>query len=197
MNFFKRLFSSKKTHDVNQPENKINAVFSDEYFHKRYTEHDITEDAVVVDGCLKMVEGYFVDNQLDRKVVIPINHPINLDQVVNDGMGFQLYCNAFKLPDNQAVFFLAFAFSEFLINNYGFKLYKDSEPEFPLRSMTLKYNHNGAVLSLYPFEYALKVLKNESTFENLLNRLSGQIKTMPKVKDDFNQLWGLSEKETK
>ncbi len=106
-----------------------------------------------------MIENYFIDNKIESKIKKPINHPVNLDQVDQDG--FVLYCKAFQLDEVQATLFLAYSLSDFLINKYGFKLYKDSEPEYPLRGMTLKYDKNGAVLSLYPYEYASKVLNGK------------------------------------
>ena len=63
-------------------------------------------------------------------------------------------------------------------------LYKDSEPEFPKRMMTLKCNKNGSMLSVYPMEYALKVLNNESAFETLYTRIDTQLdNNMPQVND--------------
>jgi hypothetical protein len=184
MGFFKKIFSSKKETQINdQQENNVKEVFTDEYFNKRYTEYDSSEDAETLDGCFKMLESYFIDNKIQRKVDNPINHPINLDQVIYDGFGFKMYCQALKIPDGQVIFFLAFAFSDFLIKNYGFKLYKDSEPEFPLRSMTLKYSKDKIVLSIYPYEYSLKVLNDESTFDSLYNKLDAQLEKMPNAED--------------
>ena len=51
--------------------------------------------------------------------------------------------------------------------------------------MTLKLEVNGAVLSLYPFEYSLKVLNNETKFESLYDKLNAQTQSMPNIKDDF------------
>ena len=85
----------------------------------------------MLDGCLKMIENYFIDNKIERKIESPINHPINLDQVDQDGFGFVLYCKAFQLGEEQVTLFLAYSFSDFLINKYGFKLFKDSKPEYP------------------------------------------------------------------
>ena len=141
----------------------------------------------MLDGCLKMVESYFLDNKIERKIKTPINHPVNLDQVDQDGFGFVLYCKAFQLGEEQAALFLAFAFSDYLIKKYGFKLYKDSSPEYPLRSMTLKYDKDGVLLSLYPFEYSSKVLNSNQTFSEMEEKLSSQLAQMPSIKDTVDQ----------
>lgn len=184
MNFFKKLFSSKK--EANTPDKKeegtpFNTIYSTEYFDKRYTEDAI--EAGMLDGCLKMVESYFMDNKLERKIENPMNHPTNLDQVDQDGLGFVLYCKAFQLGEKEATLFLAYAFSDFLITRYGFKLFKDATPEYPLRGMTLKYDRNGVVLSLYPYEYASKVLTGNQTFSEMNERLDAQLAKMPNMDD--------------
>ncbi len=69
------------------------------------------------------------------------------------------------------------------LRNQKFKLYKDNQPEFPLRTLTLKYDQNGVVLSIYPFEYALKVLNYEATFEDLYNKIETNIGKMPGITD--------------
>jgi hypothetical protein len=180
MNFFKGLFSSGKGKtETNQQKVAVEAVYTDEYFKDRYTEQNINDKPMILDGCLKMIGGYFLANKIQQKIAEPVNHPVNLDQVVVDGMGFHTYCQALQLEDGAIITTLAYAFGAFLINSHGFKLYKDSKPEVPLRSMTLKYDKNGIVLSIYPFEYALKVLDRESAFEVLYNKITNQIATMP------------------
>jgi len=189
MNFFKKIFSSnKETTDQNkssQEQPGIKEIFTDAYFAKRYNEINIDNEKNIVEGCFKMIESYYLDNKIERIVENPINHPANLDQIVVNGMGFHMYCKAFDQEDSQIIFMLAYAFAEFLIKKSNFKFYKDSEPEFPMRSMTLKLDINGAVLSLYPFEYALKVLNNESRFESLYDKIKTQTLNMPNMKDDF------------
>jgi len=182
MNFFKKLFSSsKKTGEHKEPD--FQGVFSETYFNKRYTEQNLSEDPVLLDGCLRMVKGYFIDNKLEKRIAEPVSHPVNLDMVVNEGLGFEFYCKAFNWEKSQAMMFLAYAFSDFLINTHQFRLFKDSQPEFPLRSMTLKYDKDGTILSLYPVEYSLKVLNYEATFENLYARITQQIGNLPTVND--------------
>ena len=66
---------------------------------------------------------------------------------------------------------------------YGFKLFKDATPEYPLRGMTLKYDRNGVVLSLYPYEYASKVLTGNQTFSEMNERLDAQLAKMPNMDD--------------
>lgn len=185
MSFFKKLFSFGKDKQEQQEENGTNfkGIYSTEHFNERYTEQDVYENPKMLEGCLKMVEGYFVDNKMEPKVQQPVNHPDNLDQVIDEGFGFQLYCKAFQLGDAEATMFLAYAFSEYLIKNYGFKLYNDKQPEFPLRSMTLKYDKNGMALSIYPFEYASKALKYESSFKDLHEKIKTQIENLPAVND--------------
>lgn len=179
MRFFKKFFSSKRTNETEKQDVRLPDVYSDEYFKKRYKEENLYHDPTLIDGCMKMFKGFYIDNKLDPKVQEPINHPVNLDQIVNEGFGFRLYCKAFNLEDGMITMFLAMGFADFLINKYGFKLYKDSEPEFPLRSFTLKYDKNGGVMSLYPVEYAAKVLGNESSFENLSTRIDSQLEKIP------------------
>jgi len=184
MGFLKKLFSSgNKGETGNEQPPQLKNIYTDKYFKERYIEQDIYDNPAVIDGCFKMIKSYFIDNKLTEKVPEPINHPFNLDQAVNDDIGFNMYCKAFNLPDSQIIMTLTLAFSDFLIKTYGFKAYRDAEPELPLRSMTLKYDKNGAVLSLYPFEYSLKVLQNESTFSELFNKLDGQLKAIPDFKE--------------
>ncbi|WP_395065241.1 hypothetical protein [Flavobacterium sp.] len=189
MNFFKKIFSSNKEENnhnkSSQEQTGIKEIFTDEYFAKRYNEINIDNEKNIVEGCFKMIESYYLDNKIERNDQNTINHPANLDQIVENGMGFHLYCKSFNQEDSQIIFMLAYAFAEFLIKNNNFKFYKDSEPEFPMRSMTLKLDINGAVLSLYPFEYALKVLNNESKFESLHDKIKDQTQNMPNMKDDF------------
>jgi len=180
MNFFKKLFSSKKTNE--QEEVNVSAIYTNEYFDKRYKEENIF-DSIMFDGAKKMLKGFYIDNQMEQKIPNLINHPVNLDQVVNDGMGFLMYCKAMGVDNGVMVGTLAIAFSEFLVNTYGFKFYKDNEPEVPLRSMTLKYDKEGAILSLYPFEYSVKVLNSESLFETLNEKIKTQLVNLPDVED--------------
>ncbi|MEO6980818.1 MAG: hypothetical protein ABI113_20655, partial [Mucilaginibacter sp.] len=134
MNFFERLFSPGKEKEIMPSE--IKSVYTDEYFNKRYKEDDIYANPVLMDGCLRMIKSFFLDNKVTEKITAPLNHPINLDQAVTEGTGFHAYCKRFQLADGQITMFLAYAFSDFLIKMFGFKVYKDSEPEFPLRKMT-------------------------------------------------------------
>ena len=179
MSFFRKLFSGKK--ESNNPKTKINQIYSTDYFDSRYTEENI--EPTMLDGCLKMIESYFIDNKIEKNDEFPINHPINLDKVDQEGFGFILYCNTFQLEENSAILFLAYSFSDFLINKYGFKLYQDSKPEYPLRGMTLKYDKDEVFLSLYPYEYASKVLKGNSTFSDLIEKIKTQIDQMPDIED--------------
>ncbi len=185
MSFFRKLFFSTKKEEETEKEGlNIDGIHTTEYFEKRYREDNI--DAEMLDGCLKMVEGYFIANKITRKMEDPINHPNNLDQTDQAGFGFVLYCKAYQLGEAQATLFLAISFSDFLIKKYGFKLYKDEKPEYPLRGMTLKYNKNGVVLSLYPYEYASKVLNGNETFSQMEEKLNNQLEKMPNVEDFIN-----------
>lgn len=192
MSFFKKLFS-KKEKNVNPQDNSnkmgnVREIGTHEYFEKRYKETPI--ESSVLDNTLKMIESYYMDNKMERAVESPVNHPKNLDQIVSDGMGFHMYCQAFKMEDSMIVGILAMAFNSFMIDNLGFKTYKDSEPEFPMRAMTLKYDRGGTVLSLYPMEYALKVLNFEATFEDLYNRVETNLKSMPSAEEFINKITG-------
>ena len=188
MKFFKKLFSSKKEQAKQENESKTSfeGMATEEYFHERYNEEQI--DDAMLEGALKMIESYFIDNKIERKVAEPIHHPINLDQTIDDGFGFPLYCQAFNLEAYHAMMFLALSFNDFMIKNYGFKLYNDSQPEFPLRTMTLKYDQEGAVLSLYPVEYASKVLRYEASFEELHQRIAEDLKNIPTVNEVINKM---------
>lgn len=198
MNFFKKLFSSNKeetanaadsqidnekrdfTKNTSKKENEVDAIYTEEYFAKRYTENNLNGNSVL-GGSLKMIESYFLDNTIEPKIKSQIDHPNNLDQTINEGLGFHMYCSSFQFEDNAIIMFLAMAMSNFYVNHLDFKLYNDNDPEFPLRKMTLKYNKNGAVLSLYPYEYSLKVLNNEATFTELFDKIKNQLESMPNV----------------
>ncbi|MEN0053404.1 MAG: hypothetical protein AAGC65_07030 [Mucilaginibacter sp.] len=183
MGFFKKLFSSKKINEENRQDTNVPDIYNEEYLNKRYQEDDIFKNTTLMDSCMGMFREFYRDNKIQPKVQEPINHPLNLDQIVNEGLGFHTYCKAFNLKDSMITLFLATGFSEFLINKYGFKVYKDSEPEFPKRMMTLRYDKNGSMLSIYPMEYALKVLNKESAFETLYTRIDTQLDNMPQVND--------------
>jgi hypothetical protein len=189
MNFFKKLFSSNKEetneNKINSESPQIKEIYRDDYFQNRFIETDIYENQSMIEGCMKMIESYYLDNKIEKIISSSVNHPVNLDQVVEEGMGFHRYCQSFGQEDSQIIFILAYAFAEFLIKENNFKLYKDNEPEFPLRSITLKLEVNGAVLSLYPFEYSLKVLNNEAKFESLFDKIKSQTQSMPNIKEDF------------
>lgn len=196
MNFFKRFFSNKKENNSSETKSnnttnkhqkaEINAIGTREYFDKRYQEDTI--DDSMIDGTLKMIEGYFTANKLKPQIQDPINHPKNLDQTIDDGFGFIMYCQAAQMDENFAVGILAMAFNDFMIKTYGFKLYKDSEPEYPLRDMTLKYDNQGAKLSLYPIEYTAKVINYEANFEDLHQRIKTNLEQMPTSDEVYNTL---------
>ena len=175
MNFFKKLFSSKQEQPKTESSgsNKVSEIGTKESFDKRFTEKAI--DASTVDGSLKMVESFLIEN--------PLNHPSNLDQVVDEGLGFQMYCKAFQMEDSMIIGTLAIAFSDYMTKKLDFKMFNDNTPESPQRSMVLKYDKNGAVLSLYPFEYSLKVLNYEATFEELYLKVESQLENLPTVDD--------------
>jgi hypothetical protein len=194
MNFFKRLFSTKPQDEDHKPEaseqdgTPISGIMTESHFNERYTLQDLKKDPEMLDGCLKMVESYFLDNKLERRIETPVNHPANLDQTMDDGFGFKLYCQAFQLDERQATLFLAMAFSDFLINEFGFQLYKDSQPEYPLRGMTLKYDQNGVLLSLYPYEYANKVINYEAEFAGLYEKVKTSLDNLPSKESFLNNL---------
>lgn len=186
MSFLKNIFSSKKIKNSDQEESEFKGVYSTEAFDQRYVVQDYDKDQKVYGDSLKMIESYFIDNKLEQNITSPINHPLNLDQVIDDGMGLLNYGKAFQLQDNEIILFLAFAFNDFMIRNLDFKLYMDKEPEFPLRTMVLKYDQDGTVLSVYPFEYALKVMNNESSFDNLYTKVKNQLEGIPRMNENFD-----------
>ena len=201
MNFFKKLFggSNNEKHKADkrsQPEPNtkdsekvgLSGIGTEEYFEKRYTEDKIDES--ILEGTLKMIEGYFPANKIEPEIKSPINHPKNLDQTIDDGFGFVLYCKAMNMDENYAVGLLAMAFNDFMIKTHGFKLYLDSEPEYPLRSMTLKYDNQGAMLSLYPIEYTAKVINYEANFNDLYEKIKTNLEHMPTSDDILDKLMG-------
>lgn len=111
----------------------------------------------------------------ERVTTSPINHPLNLDLVARQSMEFESYCSAHQLGESDAAMFLAYAFSDFLIVKYSFKLFIDMEPEYPLRGMVLIYEEGEHCLSLFPFEYASKVLKPHITFVELEECIKNQL----------------------
>jgi len=177
MGFFKKLFSSKKEETSPEGETNFSGVYSKDGFDQRFELQPIDDE--MLDGCIKMIDSYFIENKIGRKVADPINHPKNLDQLDREGFGFVLFCKAYGLAEPQATLFLALALSDFLVKQYGFELYKDREPEYPLRGMTLKYDKQGAVLSIYPFEYASKVLTGNDSFEALHQKIDAALGSMP------------------
>ncbi len=185
MNFFKKLFS-KNTNVPGQQQPgspKVDGIYTDEYFNNRYTEDPILSDEVLVDGSFRMLESFFIDNTIAPAVENPIYHPNNIDKAVTEDPGFYLYCKTFDQDDKEIGLMLTVAFSYYLIHEFGFKLYRDKTPEFPLRFMTLKYNNNGGVISLYPFEYSLKVLNGEALFSDLLERIQSNLGNVPTAED--------------
>ncbi|WP_299684398.1 hypothetical protein [uncultured Dokdonia sp.] len=188
MSFLKNLFKGKKPKQTSKNDSKvgINTIATSEYFDKRYQED--TVDTAILEGTLKMIEAYFPANKIQPVVEKPINHPKNLDQTIDDGFGFVMYCKAMDMDESYAVGLLAMAFNDFMIKHHNFKLYKDSEPEYPLRGMTLKYDNQGAKLSLYPIEYATKVINYEANFTDLYERIKGHVTNMPSSDEVFNKL---------
>lgn len=195
MQFFKKLFGKKKpTETQEQYVNQrlqhagVNEIATEEYFNKRYQEETVAPE--MLDGALKMIESYFIDNKIERPVAAPINHPKNLDETMDEGFGFVLYCKAMQMDESLAAGILAMAFNDFMIKNHGFKLYKDNEPEFPLRSMTLKYDNQGAKLSLYPIKYAAKVINYAGSFNDLYGQVKTGLENMPTSEDVLKNMLG-------
>ena len=106
MNFFKKYFSKKD--ETKSEASSLEGIVTKEYFNQRYTEDNVDEG--MLDGCLKMVESYFLDNKIERKIKTPINHPVNLDQVDQDGFGFVLYCKSFSAWRRTGSTFSSFRF---------------------------------------------------------------------------------------
>lgn len=195
MSFFRKIFSkNKNSNQENKEVPQVKEVFTKEYFDSRYTEQELSEDDLLVDGSFKMIESYFLDNKIKPIIESPIYHPANIDEAIEEGIGFFQYCKLFNQEDKQIGLMVTIAFSYFLIKEYGFKLYQDKTPEFPLRFMTLKYNKDGGVISLYPFEYSLKVLNGEARFSDLFEKIKSNLGNIPSadefmknLKKDLNQ----------
>ena len=48
-----------------------------------------------------MLESFFLDNKIKPLIEKPIYHPANIDQAVEEEMGFYEYCKLFKQDDKQ------------------------------------------------------------------------------------------------
>ena len=195
MSFFKKLFGGNKVKKENLGRNSVETedkipkeIFTEDYFNNRYIEENLYADTEFFEGNFKMMEGYFIDMKVEKPIQNPTNHPENLDALFENLINFKLYCNGFQMEDKMVAMTLSSLFSDFLIKKYGFKLYKDTAPEYPLRFLSLKYNKNGVVLSLYPFEYSVKVMNLETTYTDLENKIKDKLEIMPdykKVVDDI------------
>lgn len=162
---------------MNEENKKSNTgVFNEEEFSKRYLED--TVDSNMLSGSLSLVNSYFIENKLPLKQPEILNHPLNLDQLTTEGMGFTKYCRAFKVKDDQAIMSVAFAFNDYMIKTYGFKLYIDQHPENPLQTMTLAYIDEDTPVFLYPLEYTLKVLRSEASFSAINLQIKDTLDTL-------------------
>ena len=189
MSFFRKIFSKNKvTNNENHKAPRLKEVYTEEYFKGRYTEQKLSENDLLVDGSFKMLESFFIDNKIKPVIDQPVYHPLNIDQAVQEGMGFYEYCKQFDQDDKQIGLIITIAFSYFLVNEWDFKLFNDKTPEFPLRFMTLKYDRDGGVLSLYPFEYSLKVLNGEARFSDLFEKIKNNLGNIPSAKDILDNL---------
>lgn len=189
MSFFRKIFSKNKvTNNENHKAPGLKEVYTEEYFKGRYTEQELSENDLLVDGSFKMLESFFIDNKIKPVIDQPVYHPLNIDQAVQEGMGFYEYCKQFDQDDKQIGLIITIAFSYFLVNEWDFKLFNDKTPEFPLRFMTLKYDRDGGVLSLYPFEYSLKVLNGEARFSDLFEKIKNNLGNIPSAKDILDNL---------
>lgn len=189
MSFFRKIFSKNKvTNNENHKVQGLKEVYTEEYFKGRYTEQKLSENDLLVDGSFKMLESFFIDNKIKPVIDQPVYHPLNIDQAVQEGMGFYEYCKQFDQDDKQIGLIITIAFSYFLVNEWDFKLFNDKTPEFPLRFMTLKYDRDGGVLSLYPFEYSLKVLNGEARFSDLFEKIKNNLGNIPSAKDILDNL---------
>jgi len=189
MSFFRKFFSKNKvTNNENHKVPGLKEVYTEEYFKERYTEQELSENDLLVDGSFKMLESFFIDNKIKPIIDQPVYHPLNIDQAVQEGVGFYEYCRQFDQDDKQIGLIITIAFSYFLVNEWDFKLFNDKTPEYPLRFMTLKYDRNGGVLSLYPFEYSLKVLNGEARFSDLFEKIKTNLENIASAKDVLNSL---------
>ncbi len=179
-------FFSKNPDTTGQQQSEspgIDGIYTDEYFRNRYTEDELLSEDVLVDGSFRMLSSFFIDNKVTLAIENPVYHPNNIDKAVTTEPGFYQYCKSFDQEDKQIGLMLTIAFSYYMIHEFGFKLYRDKTPEFPLRFMTLKYDNNGGVISLYPFEYSLKVLNGEALFSDLLERIKSNLGNLPSAED--------------
>lgn len=191
MNFFKKLFSkrtsqSSTSNPSNPSKDHVNfkGIHAKEDAEKRFKEDTI--DSGLVKGCAQMLEGYFKANKITDYIKDPLTHPSNLDKSINEGFGFALYCKSSDFGERETAFFMALAIADYLMKKYDFKLFKDNQPEYPLRVMALKYNKNDVVLSLYPFEYASKALNYGDGFEMLVERVEANLNQLTSVKQQLD-----------
>ena len=187
MNFFKRFFSSKKEQESQEngmaDDHAFNADASSQESEERYEAENHEAMSGLFESSIKVVEGYFKDNKVERLVNEPVNHPANLDQTVDEGMGFLLYGRALGMSDQQILSILSLAFNKFMIDQYGFKIYKDHQPELPLRTMVLKLDTNDLKQSIYPLEYTNNVLIREAYYDDITKKIDMQLSRIPGVKN--------------
>lgn len=200
MNFLRKLFSSKEKVEIDSTPLTVKEIYSEEYFEDRYKEDNINPEILsdclnMTEDCLKMIQSYYIENKIEKKIEAQVNHPLNLDLIDQDSVGFIFYYNSLKLEREQAILFIAYSFSDYLINKYGFKLYKDTKPEYPLRGMTLKYNKDGVVLSVYPYEYATKVFNEDKSFSELDEKIALQINEVPKASEIIQKIINSTDKK--
>ncbi len=191
MNFFKKLFASNKQtpndsagnnrKGINVPDIPVlKEVMTNDYFDKRYKE--LTQnDAIAIDGSVKMVESFFIETLSKKPVHGSANHPQNLDFAATNG--YLKFCKPYGFGSGESAIQLAFAFSKYMIDNFDMIFYFDSEPEYKFRDFTIKKHINEAFISLYPLEYTLKVIANEKTFVDIVQKIEEQEKNIPNVDD--------------
>ncbi|MDQ1096089.1 MULTISPECIES: hypothetical protein [Chryseobacterium] len=114
MSFFKKIFSKNKSSNGDRQDMpKIQEIYTDDYFNDRYIEQQLSEDDLLVGGSFKMLESFFIDNKIKPLIEKPIYHPSNIDQAIEEGMGFYEYCKIFEQEDKQIGLTLTIAFSYF------------------------------------------------------------------------------------
>jgi hypothetical protein len=107
MSFFRKIFSkNKNSNQENKEVPQVKEVFTEEYFDSRYTKQELSEDDLLVDGSFKMIESYFLDNKIKPIIESPIYHPANIDEAIEEGIGFFQYCKLFNRVNGHHRIFL-------------------------------------------------------------------------------------------
>lgn len=120
------------------------------------------DDEKLLDGAVKMIGSFAMISKETLPNAAQLNHPENLDFVVNNG-----YLNWLKsvgMTDGDIAAQLCFVLSSYMVEKHGMILYHDHLPEHKFRMFALKKIREDKQLSVFPLEYAIKVLTGREAF---------------------------------